>query len=231
VLSRRGLFLPRSTSARWLNRGRLAAAGLCLLLAVVTALGAARTPPVQRGRTVPVVVAARTLPAGRPLRGQDLVVRRWPKPLRPAGVSSAVPDLVGKRLAAPVLSGEPITAARLLGRDLAAGLGRSTVAVPVSLPAEGAAILRGGDYVDVLAVPMGAAGIEPTAPDGSGLSPPQGPRVAARHALVLAVLPGLADAATGLATTEVVLALSRPVAVRIAARGGAEQFTAVLDPP
>jgi Flp pilus assembly protein CpaB len=231
VLSRSGLFLPHSTGARWLNRGRLAAAGLCLLLAVVAALGAARTRPPRMGPTVPVVIAARTLPAGRVLHATDLAVRRWPKPLRPSGTSAAAPDLVGKRLAAPVLSGEPITTARLLGRDLAAGLGRRTVAVPISLPAEGGAILRGGDYVDVFAVPVGVDGIEPAAADGSGVSPPQGAQVAAKHALVLAVLPGHPDAATGVATTEVVLALARPVALRIAARGATEQFTAVLEPP
>jgi hypothetical protein len=48
---------------------------------------------------------------------------------------------------------------------------------------------------------------------------------------VLGVLPGHADAATGVATTTVVLALARPAAVRIAALSGARQFTAVLDPP
>lgn len=229
--SRRGLFLPRSTGARWLNRGRLAAAGLCLLLAVVAALGAARTRVPLVGRTVPVVVAARTLPAGSALRTKDLAVRRWPKSLRPTGTWSAVQGLVGKRLAAPLLPGEPVTATRLLGRDLTAGLRRGTVAVPISLPSGGAGILRSGDYVDVFAIPLGADGIEPAAAAGSGLSPPPGPHIAARHALVLAVLPGPADPATGIATTEVVLALGRVAAVRIAAESGAQEFTAVLDPP
>jgi Flp pilus assembly protein CpaB len=228
VLSRRGLFLPRSPGARWLNRGRVAAAGLCLLLALVAALGATHTKPPRAARTVPVVVAARTLPAGRALRADDLMVRSWPKPLRPTGSSAAVKDLLGRRLAAAMLRGEPVTAARLLGRDLAAGLDPGTVAVPISMPSSGAGILRGGD---VVAIRVGSDGIAPVAVANSGPSPPPGPQLAARRALVLAVLPGLDDATTGAASTEVVLALPRSAAVRIAARSGTQEFTAVLEPP
>jgi Flp pilus assembly protein CpaB len=180
---------------------------------------------------VPVVVAARTLPAGRALRADDLMVRSWPKPLRPTGSSAAVKDLLGRRLAAAMLRGEPVTAARLLGRDLAAGLDPGTVAVPISMPSSGAGILRGGDYVDVFAIPIGSDGIAPVAVAHSGPSPPPGPQLAARRALVLAVLPGLDDATTGAASTEVVLALPRSAAVRIAARSGTQEFTAVLEPP
>lgn len=231
MFARRGLFLPLSAGARWLNRGRLAAAALCLLLAVVAALGATRPRAQSSPRAVPVVVAARTLPAGHTLRERDLAVRRWPEPLRPAGTTATSKELVGHRLAAPLQRGEPVTAARLLGSDLAAGLPHGMVAAPIALPSEGAGIIRAGDYIDVLATDVRAGGIPP--PVGAGPHPlaPRTPETVGRHALVLAVVPGPVDAATGTPTTEVVLALGRRAAVRIAALSATRAFTAVLDPP
>jgi Flp pilus assembly protein CpaB len=230
VFSRRGLFLPRSAGARWANRGRLAAAGLCLLLAVVAALGAARPRPERPARTVPVAVAARTLPAGQRLAERDLAVRAWPASLRPAGSAATTRQLLGQRLAAPVQRGEAVTAVRLLGRDLAAGLPRDTVAVPVSLPREGAAIIRSGDFIDVLASDTpGDALSAPPNPVGDG--PSHRPATVVRHALVLAVLSGAGNPATGTPTTDAVLALDRSAAVRITMLSATQQFTAVLDPP
>lgn len=231
MFSRRGLFLPRSAGARWLNRGRFAAAGLCLLLAVVAALGAARPRPQAPAHLVPVVVAARTLPAGHPLGSRDLTVRRWPVELRPSGAFSTPRQLLERRLAAPLQHGEPVTAVRLLGHDLAAGLERGTVAVPISLPSAGAAIVRAGDYIDVLATEVVGDGLGPAASTGSGVPAPDGPEIVVRHALVLAALPGSGDAATGAPTTETVLALNRRAAMRIAALNGTRVFTAMLDPP
>ena len=231
MFSRRGLFLPRSAGARWLNRGRFAAAGLCLLLAVVAALGAARPRPQAPARLVPVVVAARTLPAGHSLKDRDLEVRRWPAQLRPAGTAPVPGQLFGRRLAAPMQRGEPVTTVRLLGRDLAAGLGDGTVAVPISLPSAGAAIVRAGDYIDVLATDITGDGLGPAVGSGSGGSAPDGPQVVVRHALVLAALPGPGDAATGAPTTETVLALNRRAAMRVAALNGTRVFMAMLDPP
>ncbi|MBU2076217.1 MAG: pilus assembly protein CpaB, partial [Actinobacteria bacterium] len=102
----------------------------------------------------------------------------------------AVPDDVladpeGSALAGPVARGEPITAVRVVGRELAgeglAGTGR--VAVPVRLPDAGAVgLLSAGDRIDVVATdPQAgtsvtvAAGVPvlalPGADEGAGAGP------------------------------------------------------------
>ena len=97
---------------------------------------------------VPVKVAAHDLPAGRVLTPEDLVVRRYPADVVPAGASGRA---VGRTLAAPVLEGEPVTDLRLLTPTLVAAYpGR--VAVPVRIAdADAVALLRPGDHIDLVA--------------------------------------------------------------------------------
>lgn len=192
-------------------------AGLCLVLALGSALGAKRTAKPER--TVPIAVAARSLPAGHVLARADVTVARWPARLRPAGTRAGPADLVGERLAGPIGRGEPLTLARVVGKDLTAGLASGTVAVPLPL-ADGtvAQLLHPGDYVDVL-----------TSPD----APARAVSTVARHVLVLAVLadPDGTDALTGARVIDLVVAMDRAGAARIAGSESSQKFTAVAEPP
>ncbi len=123
-------------------------AALCAALAVGSGVHAVAGPPPPG---VEVTVAARALPAGTVLDADDLTTVT----LSPAAVPDDVlADPQGSALAGPVARGEPITAVRVVGRDLAgeglAGTGR--VAVPVRLPDAGAVgLLAAGDRIDVVA--------------------------------------------------------------------------------
>jgi len=204
-----------------LGRGpRLAAAGLCLLLAAASAVRAPGAPAAER--TELVVVAARSLPAGHRLAGRDLAVARWPSRLRPAGTRSGTAGLIGMRLAGPIAAREPVTAVRVLGADLTTGLAPGTVATSVPLLDAGAAdLVHAGDRVDVLATAQPDLG----PPDPSATGPPK-VSVAATAVRVLAVLPGNPDGAP-----EVVLAVDRDTAVRITRDRTAQTFTLVADSP
>ncbi len=140
---------------RALGRGRRAVlrrrrplAALLLGVAVLAGLRAVAPPPPA---TVAVPVAARDLPAGLTLTGDDLDTRRLPRAAVPDGVLPT-PAATGQALAAPVRRGEPLTDARLTGPALLRGY-PDRVAVPVRItdPAV-AGLLRVGDEVEVLAV-------------------------------------------------------------------------------
>jgi Flp pilus assembly protein CpaB len=200
---------------------RLAAAGLCLLLALAMAVRApgAATPE----HTTRVVIATRTLPAGHVLRARDLAVARWPARLRPAGAAAAVDHLVGARLAGPLGAREPVTPSRLLGVDLTEGLAPGMVATTVSLSDPGAAdLVHAGDQVDLLATPRPDLEV----PDATGPGPPLGVFVVARRTRVLAVLAASADR-----EAEVVLAVDRATAVRITRDRTTQMFTVVAGSP
>ncbi len=200
---------------------RLAAAGLCLLVALALAVRAPGRPAPQQ--LTRVVVANRILPAGHVLRARDLAVARWPAQLRPAGAAAAVERLVGTRLAGPLGAREPITPSRLLGADLTEGLAAGVVATTVSLADPGAAdLVHAGDLVDLLATPRPDLGV----PDATGPGPPTGVSVVARRTRVLAVLPASADR-----EAEAVLAVDRATAVRIARDRTTQMFTVVAGPP
>ena len=148
---------------------RLAAAGLCLLVALALAV---RAPGRRRlMHLTRVVIATAHLPAGHVLRAGDLAVARWPAQLRPAGAAAAVDRLVGTRLAGPLGAREPVTPSRLLGADLTAGLAAGVVATTVSLADPGAAdLVHAGDQVDLLATPRPDLEV----PDATGPGPPPG---------------------------------------------------------
>src|SRR5579875_2710958 len=131
---------------------RLLLAGACLLLALLSATGAARHS--SAAPTARVVVAARDLPAGATLTARDLAVARWPAELRPSGARGDPSALVGRRLAGPVTAREPLTPQRLVGNALTRGLAADLVAAPVVLDDPHAAdLVRPGDRVTVLATP------------------------------------------------------------------------------
>ena len=130
-----------------LGRRRLLAA-LCAGLAVVAGVRAVAAP-VPPG--VDVVVAARALPTGTVLAASDLTTATLPPDTVPDDVLT---DPVGSVLAGPVARGEPVTAVRVVGQDLASDglVGTGRVAVPVRLPDAGAVdLLAIGDRIDVVA--------------------------------------------------------------------------------
>jgi Flp pilus assembly protein CpaB len=199
---------------------RLCAAGICLLLALTSAVGAKRSGD-KSAASLPVVVAAHSLPAGHTLTRGDLTVARWPSGLRPGNARADPADALGQRLAGPVAAREPITASRLVGRDLMSGLTGGLVAAPVTLDdPHGADLVHAGDRVDLLEAPRA-----PQVAEAAASVPPQISVVASR-ALVLAVLPGRDGAAA-----ELVLAVDRATAVRITRDRPGQTFTAIGDPP
>jgi Flp pilus assembly protein CpaB len=198
---------------------RLCAVGICLLLALNSALGARRAVPT--GPTVPVLVAARDLPAGHTVRAQDVQVARWPPALRPASARASPRDTVGRRLIAPISALEAVTSNRLLGPDLTAGLPAGLVTTPVAIDDPHVAeFVHAGDHVDLLATPRPSDGL-----DAAAARPPTVATVA-RRVLVLVSFAG----ADGL-SSEVVLAVDRSVAMAIVRDKPTQVFTVVTDPP
>jgi Flp pilus assembly protein CpaB len=200
---------------------RLLVAGTCVLLALSSALGARRGAPPPSPQSVAVVVAERDLPAGRVLTRHDVALVRLPVGLRPAGARADPDTVVGRRLAGAVTAREPITSPRLLGPDLATGLGAGLVVTAVALADPHTLdLVRPGDRIDLLEAAR--------PPDFADLSAPVAPRVrtAVTRAAVLAVLPAANDAAA-----EVIVAVDRATAVRITRDSATNVFTPVIDPP
>ncbi len=169
---------PRSpvSLARRVGAALLAVVALVLALRPGPPAGAAAPEP------VPVVVAARSLDAGRTLGADDLTLARYPPDSAPAGGVDRPDLVVGRVLAGPVRAGEPLTETRLVGPGLTALLPRGQVAAPVRLADLAvAALVRTGDRVDVLATAPGAgeaetlaAGVRVLAAGGSGDDPAAG---------------------------------------------------------
>lgn len=202
------------------RRPRLLLAGGCLVLALASALGAKHggTP---RPRSVPVLVAARDLPAGHLLTRHDVAIARWPAAIRPPDAGGDPAVVVGRRLAGPVRTQEALTATRLLGPDLAAGLRAGLVATTVALgDAHASDLVRAGDRVDLL-----EAARPPDIAD-PGLTSSAHVRTVSTHVVVLAVLPATADS-----DAELVVATDRATAVRITRDSPNHVFTAVVVPP
>ena len=130
-----------------LRRRRLLAAGL-VAVAVWAGLSATASPAPQ---TVPVLVAVRDLPAGTTLATGDVVSVGFRPDTAPSDVVADPAAVAGRLLAAPVTAGEPITAVRLVGADLAAAH-PGLQAVPLRLPdPEMVALLEVGDRIDLVA--------------------------------------------------------------------------------
>jgi Flp pilus assembly protein CpaB len=141
-----------------LRRRRLIAA-LLAGIAVAAGVHAAAGPAPA---TVPVLVAARDLPAGARIGAADLETVRFAPGSAPEAVAD---DPVGEVLAAPLRSGEPVTDVRLVGPELTAGR-PDLVAVPVRLPDPGmVALLDVGDRIDLLATDPQAGGATAVATD------------------------------------------------------------------
>ena len=155
-----------------LVRRRLLAAVLAGV-AVASGLHAAAAPPPP---SVRVLTAARDLPAGTVLAGSDLAEAEFAPDSVPDGLAT---DTIGRTLAAPLRSGEPVTDVRLVGEPLARS-DPDLTAIPVRFPdAAMVDLLQVGDVIDLIA----------TDPQGSGAG------VVAADVPVLAIPP--IDAAAG----------------------------------
>ncbi len=140
-------------------RRRRPLAALLTATAVAAGLHAVAGPEPP---TVPVLVAARDLPAGAEIGEGDVRTVRFAPGSRPEGVAE---EPVGQVLAAPLRSGEPVTDVRLVGPDLTTGH-PGLVAVPVRLPDPGmVALLDVGDRIDLLATDPQRGGAEVVAAD------------------------------------------------------------------
>lgn len=158
--------LLRAVRRAVLRRRRLLAAALTAV-AVGAGLHAAAPPPPER---VALTVAARDLPAGAVLAPGDLAQASVAPGTLPAGV---VDSPLGRTLAAPLRSGEPVTDVRLVGPALAAAY-PDRDAVPVRLPDAGmAALLRAGDRIDLVAADPQGSGARVVAADVPVLAVPR----------------------------------------------------------
>ncbi|GAA1548232.1 SAF domain-containing protein [Nocardioides humi] len=188
---------------RLLRRRRLIAALLLGVGAAVAVRSLAPPPPA----TAAVLVAARDLPAGQALARGDLVTVRVPPDVVPDG---AADDPVGRRLAAPLRAGEPVTDVRLVGPDLGTAQPAGTVTVPVRLSDAGqVALLTPGDRITLLG----------TDPQGRTT------RTLARDATVLAVPDPAAADDGALPGRLVVLALDSGEVYHVTAASAAEYVT------
>ncbi len=196
-------------ASRTVRRHRgLLAAGLTAA-AVATALPTLAPTPDE---TLQVVAALHDLHAGSPLTAGDLTTVALPRSLAPDGALTTVGSLVGRVLAGPVRRGEALTDVRLLGSELLPG-GAGQVAVPVRLAdAATAALLHGGDRVDVLAAPTEGAG--PATVVAAGLQVLAVPTSAQDSEGALIVLAATPSVAARLATAAVRSRLSVTVLSR-----------------
>ena len=114
----------------------------------------------------------------------------------------------------------------MLGPDLTTGLGADVVAAPVDLDSDVGRLVVAGDRVELLAVPRPDTVDAPVRPAGAV--------VVVDRARVLAVFaPAVADVQVDGATggTQLVVAVTRPLAVRIATLRTSHVFAVVADDP
>lgn len=119
---------------------------LCAAVAVWAVVVALRPPGPA---TTTVWTAARDLPSGTVLAGDDLRARQVPVGVAPPA-ARGLDVLRGRTLAAPMSTGEIATTTRLMGNDQLSGYpGRS--ALPLRIPdAATVGLLRPGDRVDLV---------------------------------------------------------------------------------
>jgi pilus assembly protein CpaB len=119
-----------------------------------------RSVAAQVGPAVPVLVAARDLPAGARVSARALAVRRVPARFVPPDALASAAGVAGLRPAAPIAEGGYVTAGLFEGSNDVhrgvAGIGRGQRAVTVKV--SGAAGLAAGARVDVLVSTESGAG-------------------------------------------------------------------------
>ncbi|WP_284976433.1 Flp pilus assembly protein CpaB [Arthrobacter sp. efr-133-TYG-104] len=114
----------------WLGRNRRLTVALLLCLAAGLAVQQLTPEPPQR---VSVVVAARDLPVGTSLTGNDFTTIGVPTDVALAGALQDAKPLVGRQLAAPLRRGQIPSESVLLGPGLLTGAPAGTSAVPLRM--------------------------------------------------------------------------------------------------
>jgi pilus assembly protein CpaB len=119
----------RGRRARWRRRvlRRVLSAGLAAAAVVLVVLEL--HPPPEPA--APVLVAAREVPAGTVLSDADLRVDHVPRGTLQPGALASTADAVGRRVGAGLVSGEGVTASRLVPRGALDGLPSGRVALHV----------------------------------------------------------------------------------------------------
>lgn len=189
-------------------------AAACAAVAVAAGLQVVRPAPAP---TSPLVVAARGLTGGRLLTAGDLAVRASAADAVPDGAYTDPSALVGRRLAAPLGTGEAVTGRRLVGptllADYARELGAGAVVTPVRLSDPGPLVLlHPGDRVDVLAVPAGGTGTD--AAVGATAVGPSGDAAATASGTTGLAGAGTTASAAGTGRARVVVASAPVLAVQ-----------------
>jgi len=132
----------------------LAAAGVATF-AVYRAIQSAPARTVQVP-TVPVAVAARTLPVGTLLTKDDVKMATWPAANQIPGAFAAPDAVVGRGVVAPLEQNDPITESKLAAREAGAGLpptiavGMRALSISVNEVVGVAGFVVPGTHVDVL---------------------------------------------------------------------------------
>jgi pilus assembly protein CpaB len=140
--------------------------GGAVVVAVLVALGASyfvytqmkqastQVKPVEMGQ---IIVAAKALPLGTRLLGEDLRVIPWPKNQPVQGMLTGVDQAENRALITPVVENEPILEANLAPREAGAGLpavipeGMRAISVAVNNVVAVAGFVVPGTSVDVIA--------------------------------------------------------------------------------
>lgn len=202
----------------------------CLVLAAASAVAAhgqsagGQSHPAQ----VRVIVAARDLGAGATLTVHDLTTANWPRELVPAGALAKPARLAGRRLAGPLRRREAITATRLVGAGLTAGLAPGEVAAAVLTDVAAATLVHPGDRVDILARPVDEGALGTRSPSSDTTT--AGAILVAESVVVLAVLPP-PDPGGGSGDAQVIVATDRGTALRIVALQGHHVIAVLADSP
>lgn len=156
--------MPAHHPIRVLRRNRRPIAAAFAGAAMLVAIQAVR-PPSQP--TVPVVVARHLIPAGTLLEAGDLMVAQADAQMVPDGAQPETAALLGSVTAVTIPAREPLTQARLLGRQL--GLDPQRPAnrpMPVRIAdPEAASLLNPGNRVDLIAAHSGG---DPPDADSTG---------------------------------------------------------------
>ena len=130
---------------RAFRRHRRLLAALAAAIAVLAGLTAVRGD----ADAVPVLIAARVIPAGSVIADADVRVAHWPADLVPDGALRDPGEAIGKTVVAAIPARDAVAASDFLEGGSLAGAGM--VAMPVrfgsGVPTE---LLRVGDHVDLI---------------------------------------------------------------------------------
>ena len=143
----------------WQRRYRRHRRVLAALLAAVVTWGVVSGLHPPAPVTLAAAVARHDLVPGSVLRADDVALEARPAIALPADVLADPAAVVGRTVAFPVRSGEPLSARHVVAAALLGALGPGLVATPVTLadPAA-AALVSAGDVVDILSATSGSGG-------------------------------------------------------------------------